>query len=114
MTHDPAQALLPFGPLVRPRLPKGASIADRFAAFHAANPHVYDGLRVLALDLLRAGVRRFGVGLLYERLRWERAIRTGGDTFTLNNDFRALYARLLVDDVPSLAGALRMRQRRTA
>ena len=90
------------------------SIEAVFREFHAANPHVYEGLRDGALDLRRAGWKHFGIARLYEGLRYQRAVVTTADDFKLNNNFRALYARMLMEQEPELAGFFELRQRTAA
>ena len=67
-----------------------------FWEFHKANPHVYTALRRLALGLLGRGRSKWGIGGLFEVMRWRHAMVTEGDDFKLNNNFRAYYARLLM------------------
>lgn len=88
------------------------SLEARFRVFHAANPHVYVQLRSLALAARRRGVRRIGIGQLFEVLRWNTMLRTRGNEFKLNNDFRAPYARLLMASDPFLAGMFETRRSR--
>ena len=74
-----------------------------FEAFHAGNPDVYDELRTLALRLKDRGWNHYGISALYEVVRFHRALETTDDTFKLNNNHRAFYARLLMKQVPRLA-----------
>jgi hypothetical protein len=91
------------------------SIEDRFLHFHEANPWVYQRLRILALDLVRAGRRRIGVGMLWEVLRWQYARATKSDDgLKLNNDYRSRYARLLAKSEPELVDAFETRRLRSA
>lgn len=99
---------------VTPDLSGAATIADQFAAFHAANPGVYVALRRLALGLKGRGFRRYGIGGLFEQLRWTYALQTGGDVYKLNNNYRSHYARLLMDENPTLAGFFETRRLQTA
>lgn len=80
------------------------SIQESFDRFHAANPWVAAELRRMALDLVRAGHDRVGIGMLYEVLRWRymRGTTDTSSTFRLNNNYRSRYARMLADD-PELA-----------
>lgn len=78
------------------------SLERRFVAFHRANPQVYVQLRTLALTAKRAGVRKFGIAALFERLRWLSLVETAGDPYRLNNSYRAPYARLLMAQEPEL------------
>ncbi|MCE5247924.1 hypothetical protein LLG88_13505 [bacterium] len=76
-----------------------------FLAFHEANPHVYRKLAELAVAAKATGRGHFGIGALFERLRWWSRFETDGtDPFKLNNNYRAFYARLLMRDYPELAG----------
>lgn len=47
MTAD-VQLALPLGDLITPDYEPEATLADRFEAFHAANPHVADALQTSA------------------------------------------------------------------
>ena len=81
--------------------------ADDFAAFNAANPHVYRDLERMALAMARAGRSRVSVKFLYEKLR-ESAV-TRGDTYRLNNYWQPYYARLLRKNHPELRPLIRVR-----
>jgi len=90
--------------------PAGLTIEEAFRTFHAANPHVYQELVKLARRARRRGVARIGIGMLFEVLRWNVALRTGGDEFKLNNNYRSYYARLIMLTEPDLVGVFETRQ----
>lgn len=92
---------------------RNLSIQDRFEAFHAANPWVFEALKRLALDARSRGRTRIGIGQLTEVLRWEYGRATRGDDFKINNDFRSRYARLLMAVVPELDGVFETRELKT-
>jgi len=74
-----------------------------FKKFHRKNPHVYEKLKQLALDLKRKGRDRYTINGLFEVLRWHYAMRTNSDDeFKLNNNHRAYYARELMRNVSEL------------
>lgn len=108
------QLELTLAPLSEPDYSPDLSIEQRFELFHAANPHVADALEALADQWLSHGHARLGVKALFERLRWESGIQTAGDAYRLNNDFTALYARLLITRHPDWADAIQTRDRRAA
>jgi len=94
----------------QPKVAKEATIQERFEAFHEANGHVYAAYRTLALQMARAGVRRYGISGLTEILRWQFAMATkDGDGFKISNDFRSRYARLLMQNEPELQGFFELR-----
>lgn len=96
----PAQLALDIAPLVEPDYEPSLSIDERFAIFHAANPHVADALEALARQWVAAGRKKLGAKALMERLRWESGIQTEGDVYRLNNDYSSRYSRLLAKRHP--------------
>lgn len=90
------------------------TIREAWQRFHADNPWVYDKL----LELCRFWVsrrpgQRLGIGMLFERLRWDLAIRTTGEPLKLNNNYRALYARKIMDEHPEFADLFQTRRLRS-
>lgn len=106
----PGQQALPG--FTRPLYDDGMTHQQRFEAFHTANPWVADALEDLAFELLTAGVNRFGVKALVERLRWDwtKAQATNGDRWRLNNNHTSRYARLLIDRHPGWAEFIECRE----
>lgn len=97
---------LPFAvptPELVPVESRGLSLAEQFKAFHNANPGVYQALRRLALEAVENKWRRGSISLLYERLRWLYAVQTQGSQYKLNNNWRAFYARMLMDNEEQLS-----------
>lgn len=90
-----------------------SSLDERFRDFHAANPHVYENLRLMALRLKRQGRSRIGIKMLFEVMRYEYLIHTEGDSYRLNNSFTSRYARLLAENEPALRGIFETRSLRT-
>lgn len=105
------QLTFDLAPLVTPDYAPEATIAERFAAFHAANPHVADALESLAAEWLDLHPR-IGTKALVERLRWESGISTHGDPYLINNDFTAHYGRLLISRHPEWDGRIPTRELR--
>lgn len=95
--------------------PDGA-IEREFWKFHRGNPDVYVRLAELARRLVARGHRKIGIGMLFEVLRWHHAMTTQGDAdgFKLNNNYRALYARLLMEREPDLADVFELRRIRSS
>lgn len=80
-------------------------IADGFWEFHRENPHVYDRLQAMALDIKSKGQRKIGMAMLFEVLRWEFLMSTASnEPFKLNNNYKAYYSRLLESSNAALEG----------
>lgn len=86
------------------------SIYQQFLKFWKANPQVYARLKELALALKQKGHKKYSINGLFEVLRWEHAMRTTGDSFKLNNNYRAWYARALMQNEPELADFFNIRE----
>lgn len=115
---QPAEDLLADLRPTRSALPGGSgrrSIDERFLDFHRQNPHVYRGLRKLALQMKRAGHTRWSTKAAFEVLRWQWALATqSADGFKLSNDYTAPYARLLMQQEPELDGFFVTKERTSA
>lgn len=90
--------------------PDGLSIEQAFLVFHARNPHVYRELVMLARRARSRGAGKLGIGMLFEVLRWRHVLRTGGDEFKLNNNYRSYYARLIMLREHDLDGVFETRK----
>lgn len=88
----------------------GGPITRRFREFHEANPEVYVRLVNLADKLRGRGRESYGMKSLFEVLRWHRAMETTGSDFKLNNNYTALYARLIMCNESRLQGFFRTRE----
>jgi hypothetical protein len=91
--------------------PRREDLRKAAAAWIVANPKVYALFQQFARQMSDRG-RRFGIGLLAERVRWECMFVTAGGTheYKINNNYRAYIARKLVQDDPFLTQFLRFRE----
>lgn len=63
--------------------------------FHMDHPHFYRLFRRFANEAVGAGAENFGAAAVAERMRWYSMIeRPDGEEYKINNNLRALYARL--------------------
>lgn len=77
----------------------------QFEEFHKNNPEVYEELVRLARQMKARGHKRIGIKMLWEVLRWERAMKTTDQTeWKLNNNYTSRYARLIMEKEPDLKG----------
>lgn len=76
-------------------------IVEKFFKYHNENPHVYGLVKRFAYEAKNSGRTRFGIKMIWERMRWYMTIETNDDKFKLCNDYHSCYARLLMTDDPS-------------
>lgn len=88
------------------------SIRERFQEFHSDHPEVYEQLVQLARTWVRHGGGKLGIATLFERLRWEWQVTglTDSQGYKLNNNYRAHYARIIMDQEPDLVGIFEIRK----
>jgi hypothetical protein len=87
-------------------------IKEKFLKFHKENPKIYEKLIDLAFMAKASGYKRIGIKNLFEHLRWYYTVEVkGSEPYVLNNSYSALYARLIMANVPALNGFFEIRRR---
>ena len=93
--------------------PKGQTIRQAWEEFDRANPQIYRELvRLARVWVDKRPDHRLGIKMLFERLRWDLAIKTTGEPLKLNNNYHALYARKIMAQEPDLADLFETRRLR--
>lgn len=69
--------------------------------FHKANPFVYKKFRQYADKIRKSGHKKYSAWTIINVIRWEEDLSTVESSFLINNDFIAIYARLLIFHDPS-------------
>ena len=83
----------------------GATIQERFSEYDAAHPEVYGYLIALAREVRSKGFAHYGIGALWEVMRYYFQIeKEQGSDFKLNDHFRSRYARKLMAEFPDEFG----------
>lgn len=83
---------------------------ENFLDFHRKNPHVYRTLVMMAKNYrARHRATRLGIATLWENLRWDYLMSTEHADYKLNNNHKAYYARMIMDQEPDLDGLFDLR-----
>lgn len=80
------------------------TLKERFDRFHSRNPHVYRAIIKMAQSARAKGMKRIGMQMIFEVLRWNRMMKTQGDEYKLSNDYAAFYSRKAMAEYPELDG----------
>lgn len=85
-----------------------------FKRYHEANPQVYDRLEAAALAWADSNPKRVGIARLAENLRYSKLEihEPPHAPFKINNNHRALYARLLIHRHSRLEKVIEVRVRK--
>lgn len=88
------------------------TIERRFQRYHMDNPHVYELFLKFAKTVKQKGFVKYSSKSIMERLRWHLNFETTGDTFKLNNNYTAYYARMVIENNPEFEGFFELRERK--
>ena len=86
-----------------------SGLLARFKKYHQENPHVYAQFKVYAAQMRQTGKKKYSAWTIINKIRWDEDLKTSDDVFRINNDFIALYARLLIFHDSSYEGFFELR-----
>lgn len=89
--------------------PRSGTLAERAERFHERNPGVYRYAVRLCRYLRARGIAHYGIGAIWEVMRF-KYLETHGDVYKLNNNYRAWYARRIMEFEADLAGFFTVRE----
>lgn len=84
-------------------------LLQRFKEFHQKNPEVYRLFKLNAEKILLTGRKKYSAWTIIQVIRWEYDLKTQGDVFQINNDYIAIYARLLIYNDSKFKGFFELR-----
>jgi hypothetical protein len=85
----------------------------RFRAFHEENPDIFLKIVELARQARNAGHQRYSIQTIWEIMRWHFGIeKRRGEKWTLNNNYRADYSRLVMQTIPDLKDFFETREQK--
>jgi len=93
---DAWELLSPLNPSEPTSNPDKLQLQLAFEAFHLANPAVLCSIFKLVRYIQGQGWKRAGMKDIFERMRWVYRVQTKGDDYTLNNNYTAYYARVVM------------------
>lgn len=84
---------------------------EKFLKFHEEKPQVYKLFIKFALEAFRAGHEGYSAKTIFEVIRWHSDIEIRpNESFKLNNNYTAYYARMAMKDYPGLSGFFETRE----
>src|SRR5210317_844892 len=95
------------------KLTRQHEIDAEAAVFSSKNPKVNELFVRFTTEIINRGFKNYSVSAVFERIRWEtdQADVDGKSTFKLNNNYRAWYARRIMETYPEYDGFFRTRHR---
>jgi hypothetical protein len=93
----------------------GKGLQERFEAFDAAHPEVYEEIVRLARTMLtkkkQHKIKYLSMAMIFEYMRMQFVFESRHDRepYKLSNDFRSRYARKIMEQCPEFDGAFKLR-----
>lgn len=81
-----------------------------FEQYDNDNPNVWIAFKKYTLQAINAGKKNYSSKSIFERIRWETSIEAKNDTFKINNNYTADYARKFMRMFPMYEGFFRTRE----
>jgi len=81
-----------------------------FDQYNNENPEIWKLFRDTTLDAIRKGFRNYSSKSIFEIIRWHRSGEIKEDSFKINNNYTADYARLFTKTFPEYEGFFRTRK----
>lgn len=86
------------------------SVLQRFKTYHKKNPQVFNRFSALAFQMKNTGRKVYSAETIINVMRWHTDLETNGEAFKINNDFKPLYARLLIYHYPEFDGFFKLKK----
>ena len=97
--------------MVDPETSRLEEMRSQVNEFHRSNPEVWKMFVGFTFEMIMSGRKHYSAKAVFERLRWEVDIKHGpANTFKLNNNYPAFYARRFHRMYPEHNGFFRTRK----
>lgn len=89
---------------------KTTRLGIAFFKYHDENPQIYDLFLKFTFQVIASGRESYSVDGITHRMRWYAEVESHDpDGFKINNNHRAYYARLFMEQYPQYDGFFRTR-----
>lgn len=82
-----------------------------FPKYHNENPQIYEAFKKFTFQTIERNFKNFSAEFIFNIIRWETAVN-GNDEYKCNNNYRAFYSRLFMNEYPQYKGFFRTRKSR--
>ena len=91
-------------------------LVDKFINFHRENKDVYELFLINSVIMQQRGYGTYSAWTIANKIRWDKDFQTksAAEEFKINNNYIALYARLVMAKTPSLEGFFTLRATKKA
>lgn len=76
---------------------------EKFPLYHLENPHIYEAFKKYTFEAIDRGRLYFSSEAVINRIRWDSLI-SGNDKYKINNNYKAFYSRMFMNEYPAFKG----------
>jgi len=84
--------------------------SSKFPEYHKDNPQIYSAFKKYTLAAISRGYKNFSAEFVFNIIRWETGITANEDDFKINNNYKAFYSRLFMNENEKYRGFFRTRK----
>lgn len=81
-----------------------------FPEYHQENPQIYQAFRKYTLQAIRKGHKNLSAEFIFNVIRWKTGVGVVADKYKVNNNYKAFYSRLFMNENPEYKGFFRTRK----
>lgn len=86
-------------------------IPSKFIEYHRAHPEIYEAFKRIANEAIKKGHKNLSAEFVFNIIRWETPISAEEvDGFKVNNNYKAYYSRMFMEENQHLKGFFRTRE----
>jgi hypothetical protein len=82
----------------------------KFVEYHKENPQIYQAFKRIANEAIGKGHKNLSAEFIFNVIRWQTGVEANGDEFKVNNNYKAFYSRLFMEEYPEYNDFFRTRK----
>ena len=82
---------------------------SKFPKYHSDNPTIYEAFKKITFEAISKGHNRFSAEFVFNVIRWKTKV-TAKDEFKVNNNYKAFYSRMFMNEYPEHKGIFSTRK----
>lgn len=84
--------------------------SESFPEYHRQNPQLYATFKKVTFQAIRKGHKNLSAEFIFNVIRWKTGVGAIADKFKVNNNYKAFYSRLFMNENPEYDGFFRIRK----
>jgi hypothetical protein len=78
--------------------------SDKFPEYHKQNTQIYDAFKKTTFEAIEKGHRLFSAEFVFNVIRWNTRVSANDTEYKINNNYKAFYSRMFMNEYPQHKG----------